>query len=156
VVTTAAVTATTTTAVVAALDSGLVFGVWLVVGVANVSLAIAGFIGLEVVKGFCTMIRERSVVAVTWIVAIVDVAIVAVMTVIPGTSSDEHAADEPVGSIVAIRSARVRGVVEVSIWADWGYSNADGDLGGCKRSGAQQRKCDGGKSKRLYVGHWSS
>jgi hypothetical protein len=128
---TAAVTFATTamtasSAVVSALDAGLMFAAGGVVRVANMALAVARFVAVEVVEGLIAMLRHWTNIAVAWVVPIVDVAIVAVAAVIPGTGSDEYAAAaEPVRAIVAVWSARVRGVVEVSVRAYRGYADVN-------------------------------
>jgi len=109
---------------------------WRMSGVADVALAIASFIALEVLKGLRAARRHRSTVAVVRIVAVVDVSVKTVGAVEPGAGADEDATSEPVGSIVAVGGAVVRGVVEVSIGANRSCADVDPDRnlrGSCGR-----------------------
>jgi hypothetical protein len=60
--------------------------------VAYVALIIMRLVRLEVVEGLCPAPRQRSVVSVARIIAIVHMAIKAVGTVEPGAGSDEYPA----------------------------------------------------------------
>jgi hypothetical protein len=149
----AAVFTAASASVIAALDSGLMLSGCRMVGGADVSLAIAGFVGLEVIEGLGATFRQRPVVAVMWIVTVVDVAVVAVMTVVPGPGSDEDAADEPVGAVVAIGRTVVGRVIEVAIGADRCDPDADCDLGWRYRPGAHEGKGNCEEYKRLETCH---
>jgi hypothetical protein len=118
------------TGVTAAVVAGEgVFPARIVTGVSNVPTSIARFVALEVVEGFRAAPRERSVIAVTRIVAVVDVAVKAGMAVEPGASSDKHTAIEPIWSVVAVGCAVVGFIVEVAIGAPRRHANTDRDLG---------------------------
>jgi len=110
--------------------------------VADMALSVASFIALEVVEGTRSATGDWTVVAVAGVKAIVHVAIKAMRAVEPGASAEEHAADEPVGAVVTVRSAIVRSVVEVAIRANGGYSNADGDLSGSRANRSSAEKGD--------------
>ena len=115
---------------VEALSSSKVLVACIVVGLPDVALAVARFVALEVIEGLCAAIRERSAVAVVGIVAVIDVAVEAMVTVEPRAGADEDATVEPVGTVVAVGGAVVGGVVEIAVGAvGWG-SDADGDLSG--------------------------
>ena len=103
-VTAAAVLSTATAAgrAVEALSACSVLVCGLVAGVADVAVAVAGLIALEVVEGLRAATRHGAVVAMVGIVAVVDVAVESMMAVIPGPSPDEYAPDEPIRPIVAI------------------------------------------------------
>ena len=60
--------------------------------VANVALAVAGFVGVEVVEARLSAAGQRAVVAVTRVKAVVDMAVKATMAVEPGAGTDEYAA----------------------------------------------------------------
>ena len=129
--------ATATTTAIASLDSRLMLVYRFVAGVADVALAVASFVAVEVLKGLSTTIGNRSVIAVVGIVAVIDVTIEAMGAVKPRAGAYEEAAIKPVGTVVAVGSAVVRGVVEVSVGAHRCDSNVDRDLGRCHRSCAQ-------------------
>ncbi len=84
-----ATTMAASSAVVSALDSGLMFAAGFMASVSYMALAVAGFVSVEVIEWLLAMFWHGANVAVSWIVAIVDVAVEAVMAVIPRTSSNE-------------------------------------------------------------------
>jgi hypothetical protein len=59
-------------------------------GIAYMALPVARLIPLEVLEWLHTATRQWPVITVTWIVAVVDVAIKAVWPVKPGTCSNEQ------------------------------------------------------------------
>jgi hypothetical protein len=149
VVTAAAVFAPAAAGVTTALISGAVFVRRLVAGVTYVALWIVGFVPLEVVEGLGTALWHWACVSVARIVAIVDMAVEAAVAVVPGTGTDEYSAGKPVGTIVAVRSAGVWGVVKVPVGAYGCGSDADGDLSGCYGDTAHESNCEGRESQRL-------
>jgi hypothetical protein len=151
VTTTTAVTSTVTASV---LIAAAVFGSWTVAGVAHVALSITAFVSVKVIERFRSVLRQRAVIPVVGIIAIIDVAVPAMMAVIPGASSDEDSTDEPIGTIVAVRGAFIRGIVKVSVWADRSDSDVDGDLGWCDRGGARECCYESNENKRLAMGHF--
>jgi hypothetical protein len=94
------------------------------------------------------------VIAVVGVIAVVDVAVEAVRAMEPGACSDEQAATEPVGAVVAVGGAVVWGVVEVSVRAYRGHADTDGDLGGSYVPGGEQQ-CGGygGKCEGFQIAH---
>jgi hypothetical protein len=70
--------------------------------VADVALPIAGFIPLEVGERPRTALRQRAVIAVVRIVAVIDVTVVAAGAVEPWARPDEHAAQEPIRAVIAV------------------------------------------------------
>jgi hypothetical protein len=107
-----------------------VFSLSFMGSVAYVASPIPGLVCLEVVEALRSALRHRSSVTVMGIKAVVDVAIKAVMTMKPRTSSEKHSANKPIGPIVAVGSAVIRGVVEVSVRAHGSRPDiyADGNL----------------------------
>jgi hypothetical protein len=75
---------------------------------------------------------HREPHSVAWIVAIVDMAVEAGTTVVPGTSSDEHPPVEPVRPIVAVGRAAIRSIVVIAIGARRRNSDTDRNLGWCR------------------------
>jgi hypothetical protein len=96
---------------------------------AYVALRIMRLVSLEVVELLASARRQRSMIPVMRIIAIVDVAIKAVRAVEPGAGSEEHAAHKPIRPIVAVGRTVIRSIVEVAVGADWRHSNTDGNLG---------------------------
>jgi hypothetical protein len=96
-----------TAAVVTPLGSCATFTGAVMTGVAYVALAIPCLVRVEVVERLISACGHRSDVTMTRIVVVVDVAIEAARTVIPRTGSYEHAATEPIWSIVAVRRTTV-------------------------------------------------
>ena len=105
--------------------SGGMFVGRFVAGIAYVALWVMGFVSLEVVEGLGTALRHWTCVSVSRIVTIVDVTIEAAVAVVPGTGTDEYSAGEPVGTVVTVRGAGVRGVVKVPVGAYGCRSDAD-------------------------------
>jgi hypothetical protein len=96
------------------------------------TLAVARLIGLKVVERNGAAFRHRTVVAVVWVIAVINVAVEAVRAVEPWAGADEHSTGEPVRAVVAIGGAVVGRIVVVAIRADWGRAEVytDGDLRG--------------------------
>ena len=119
------------TAAVAAYESARVLAAGVMSGIADMALAIACLIAVEVIEGLLAAIRHGSGVSVAGVIPIIDVAIEAGVTVIPRTSADEDASVEPVGTIVAVGGAVVRSVVVVAVGASrcGADANTDGNLG---------------------------
>jgi hypothetical protein len=129
---TAAVLATATfvRSAVEALGSGEVLAAWVVASVADMTVSVTRFVAVEVVEGLGSALGHGAVVAVTGVVAIIDVAIEAVGAVEPRAGADEEAAVKPVGTVVPVGGAVVGRVVEVAVGAYGRGSDADGDLRG--------------------------
>src|SRR5579863_2136471 len=127
-------------------------------GVAYVASAIARFVSLEVVEALRPALRQRSNVTVMRIEAVVDMAVKTVTPVKPGTSSNKYPANKPVGSIVAIRSTVIRGVVEIPVRAHGSHSDvyADGNLGWRHGYTTQKASHESCESKRTDFEHDSS
>jgi hypothetical protein len=146
---TAAAVVAATARVTAALEASTMFVAWLVSGVAYVTLWVAGFVAVEVVEGLLVSLGHGACVAVTGVVAVVDVSVESAAAVVPGAGADEDSAGEPVGAVVAIGSAGVGSVVKVSVGAVGSRSDADGDLGRCYEDAADQRHGESGEGERL-------
>jgi hypothetical protein len=111
------------------------FAAGIMTGVAYVASPVARFISVEVIEGLRAPLRHWAVVAVSRIVAVVNVAEKAGVAVEPGAGPDEDAAIEPIGPIVAIGCAIVGRIVKVPIGAHGRDANADRHLGcRCRRA----------------------
>jgi hypothetical protein len=99
--------------------------------VAYVASPIPRLISMEVVEALRPAIWQRSNVTVMRIEAVVNMAVKAVRAMKPGTSSKKHPANKPIGTVIAVRSAVIWGVVKVSVRAHGSHSDvyADGNLG---------------------------
>jgi hypothetical protein len=135
-----------------------VFSVRIVAGVADVASAITGLVSLEVVEALRPALRQRSNVTVVRIKAIVDVAPEAVRSVKPGAGSDKHAANKPIRPVITVRSAVIRGIVEVPVRADGSRSDvyADRNLGSRHRRTAEKASNENCESKHTDFEHDSS
>jgi hypothetical protein len=118
-----------------------VFIARIMVGVAYMALSIPRLVPVEVVERLRTALRQRSMVTLARVVAVVDVAVKAVWAVKPGASSKKHPANKPIGPIVAIGSAVIWLIVEVPIGARRRHSDADANLRWPQRYTAQQGNC---------------
>jgi hypothetical protein len=107
------------------------FSLSFMASIAYVASPIPRFVSPEVVEAFRPALGQRSNVTVMRIVAVVDVSVKLVTTVKPGASSKKHPAHKPIGPIVAVGSAVIRGVVEVPVRTRGSRSDvyADANLG---------------------------
>ncbi len=120
-----------------------------------VASPITCLVSLEVVEALRPALRQRSSVTVMRIKAVVDMAVKAVRAVKPGASSKKHAANKPIGPIVAVRSTVVWDIVEVPVRAHGSRSDvyADGNLGLRHRCTAQKGSCESCESKHYDFEH---
>ncbi len=133
----------------AAGESGAVLGAAIMAGIAGMAVRIDGRAGMKAIERLLAARRQRAMIAVMWIPAVVDVAVEASRAVEPGSSPDEDTTDEPVRSIVAIGRTVIRGIAEVSVRANGCGPDLDGNLSGRDRRAAQQRYGESRESKQL-------
>jgi len=112
------------------------------IGVADIALAIASFVTLEVVESLGAAAWKRAIVAMMGVKAVIDMAVEAGVPVEPGSGADEEPTFKPVGAVVAIGSTVVGRVVKVAVGANGGHSNVDPDLGGSCGWSAQEGDCE--------------
>jgi hypothetical protein len=144
----------TATVTAAAPTSGQgVFAAAIMARVAYVTSSIPRLVGVEVVELLLPAPWQRSNVTVMGIIAVVDVAVEAVRAVKPGASANKYATGKPIGAVVAVGSAVIRGIVEVPIGAHRRDANVDGDLGGSYGNTADEGDGESGESQNLTVGH---
>ncbi len=93
-----------------------------------VAMRVVCFVGLKVVERLGAMIGQRTVITMPRIVAVVYVTDEPTRAVKPGAGSDEDSADEPVGTVIAVRSAWVGGIVEITIRTHRRDPDVDGNL----------------------------
>lgn len=108
-------------------------------GIAYVALPIPRFVRVKVVERLFPATRQRAMIAITRIEAVIDVTIEATRTVEPGPGSYEDAASEPIRTVVAVGSAVIRGIVKVSVGANRGYTDINRNLSRCFRAGGEQK-----------------
>ena len=128
----------TTVATAMALSSGAAFTGPIMARTPDVTLPVSRLVSVEVVERLFPALGDRTVVTVSRIIAIVDVAVKAMGAVKPGTSSDKESTDEPIRPIVAIRRTAVGSVVVVTVRAARGQTDADSNLSLCNGSGSRQ------------------
>jgi hypothetical protein len=120
---------------------------------ACVAAPITHLVSVEVIESLVSTSRKWATVAVVWIEAVINVAVEIVGTVEPGTGSDKDASGEPLGPVIPVWSAVVRGVVVVPIRANRRCSDIDGDLGRCRARYAQQSSNQGWEAKEFPMAH---
>ena len=98
---------------------------------ADMASAISRFVGVEVIKRRFAAARERSVVTVLRVKAIINVAVKTTTTMEPRTRANENPARKPIWSIVPIWSTGVRRVIKVPVGTNGRSSDADRNLGLC-------------------------
>ena len=139
----------------AAMESCAVFPAAVMASIAGVTTAVASFVGVEVFKRSLTVSGDRPSITVAWIPAVIYVTVKTRMSMEPRSGADENAADEPVGSVVAIGSAIVRGVVEVTVGTyRWG-SNAYRNLRRCVSAGSAKEAREREQAKSPETMHIS-
>jgi hypothetical protein len=120
------------------------------------ALRVMRFVGMKVAKGLLPALRERSMVAVVRIEAVIHMAIKPAMAVIPGTSPDKYPSGEPIRPVETIWRAVIRGIVEVAIWTHRRNADIDGYLRRRTRRAAQDTRRKSRKCKNLQITHSSS
>ena len=111
-------------------------------GIAGMAVSIARLITAEVVELLIAARRQRSVIAMMRIEAVIDMAVETGVPMEPGTGSDEDSVGEPVGPVIAVGRALIRRIVKVPVRADRSYSDADGDLRGRGPRATKQGNCE--------------
>jgi hypothetical protein len=125
-----------------------------VASAAFVATSITHLVSVEMIEGLLSTFRVWTNVAVMWIKAIINVSVEVVGAVEPRTGTDEHAAGEPLGTVVPVWGAVVWGDVIVAIRASRLCSDIDGDVGGgCRAGDAQHSGNQGGKCKDFQITH---
>jgi hypothetical protein len=78
--------------------------------------------------GMFSPVRKSASISMVRIEMIVYVPVKVGRPAVPRTRADEGASDEPFRSVVAVRSARIRRVIEIAIRTDWGRTNSHANL----------------------------
>jgi len=112
-----------------------------------VAASITHLVSVEVIEGLVSAFRMWTNVAVMRIEVVINMAVEIVGPVEPRAGSDEHAATEPLGSVVPVWRAVVRGHIVVAIRAHRFCSDIDGDLRGCRARNTQQSGNQGRKAR---------
>ena len=99
----------------AAISGKRVFSVRIMASVTYVASPVPRLVPLEVVKALGSAPRQRPAVAMMRIKAVVDMAVKAVRTMEPWASAKKHPTNKPIGPVVAVWSAVIRGIIEVSV-----------------------------------------
>jgi hypothetical protein len=128
--------------------SGDMFSTSVMAGVADVAMPVLPLVSVEMGERLFPVGREWSVVAVTRIVAVVDMAIKPVRTVKPWPGPDKHTPDKPIRPIVAIGSTLIGSKVEVAIGAHRRHPDVDGYLRRCTRKAAHHGRSESRKRKK--------
>jgi hypothetical protein len=131
--------------------------------VVTVSIVVCGAmevfgVSVPAFAGFFTTCGVRAVIAMVWVVVVVDGTAEVLGSVEPGAGSDEDSAGEPLGTVVAVWSAGIgRGSV-VAVWALRRYADAYCDLGqGLGRSCYEEAETSHCRCcKDFDAAHWVS
>jgi len=104
-------------------------------GLGNVAAAVPHFVSLEVSAidalcrfGFLARFRRGTGIAVVRMETVIDVALEFVSAMEPRAGANEAVAVEPLGTVVAGRSATIRSDVVVPVGTIGRYSDFDADL----------------------------
>lgn len=74
-------------------------------------------------------LRKLTPVTEARIVVAIHISVKAFGAAKPWSRTNEDSSGEPLRSVVSKRSAGIRGVIEVTVWANRGHSDIDRDLG---------------------------
>jgi hypothetical protein len=131
------------------------FAAGFVAGVAHVATAITCFVSMEVIEGLFAALGQRSSVTAPGIVAVIDMAKEAAGATEPWARSEEDSSIKPVGPVVPVGSAVVRGIVEVAVRANGGRPDVHSDGNLCRGPGcaAKKRECKSREDKESKMGH---
>jgi hypothetical protein len=99
---------------------------------AHMAAPITHLVPVEVIECPISVLRDWTIVAVMWVEAVVHLAVEIVCAMEPRADPDKHTAAKPLRSIVPLRGAVVRRIVEISIGASRRYADIDGDPGRCR------------------------
>jgi hypothetical protein len=123
--------------------------------VAYVASPISRLVRLKVVEALRPVLRQWSSVTVMRIVAVVDRSVKAVRAVKPGACSNKQPARKPIRPIVAVRSAVVRGVVEIAVRTLRSHSDvyANGNLSRRPRCRPQKTSYENCQNQRTDFEH---
>jgi hypothetical protein len=97
--------------------SGLVLIAKIMRRIPDMTEAIACFVAMEASIRALATARERTVIAIVWIEAVIHVTVKAARSMEPRACADEDASGEPVRAVVAVRCAVIGRVIEVAIRA---------------------------------------
>jgi len=122
----------------AACKSGAVLVRGFMCCMAHIPVSIARFIALKMRKCMCVTVRQRAMISMTWIVPVIYVSIKTMRTMEPRAGANKDSARKPVRSVVAIGSAIIRRVVEISVRTYRRNADANGNLG-CMSFGGFRR-----------------
>jgi hypothetical protein len=111
--------------------SGIVFAGSVMGRGTRVSMLIVRRVCTKAGERLLTAFRHRSVVAVTRIVALVDVTVKSMMPVEPWAGADEYPASKPVRAVVAIGCTVIRSIREIAVGAHWSHTDVDRHLRRC-------------------------
>ena len=84
----------------------------------NITVPVTRFVGLEMIEGGRTPFRQRAVVAVTRVITVIHMTYPACRPVKPGPCTNKHAANKPIGAVIAVGSAVIRSVIKIAIRTD--------------------------------------
>jgi hypothetical protein len=115
--------------------------------VAYVASPISRLVCLEVVEALRPALRQWPSIAVMRIKSVIDMSVKSVRAVKPWACSKKHSAHKPIRPVITIRSTVIRGIVEVSVRANWSRSDfyANCNLGlrrGCTAQKASYENCE--------------
>lgn len=99
--------------------------------------------------GMLATSRERPSITEARIVIVVDVPTEANRSMEPRAGTDKDAANKPLRSVITEWRALVGGVVEVAVWANRRYSNADRDL--CRALLGSRDEAEGCNSRQNQI-----
>ncbi len=84
----------------------------------HMAAAVTGLIRLEMIKCLRTACGQRAPVPMMRVEAVIHVAMETRRAVEPRTYTDKYAGVKPIRPVVPIWSTVIRGVIEISIWAN--------------------------------------
>ena len=133
---------------IAALSACTMFSTAIVAGIADVALPVPRLVGLKVIERPISSVWHWTGIAIARVVPVIDMAIESAAAVEPRTCANKYPTLEPVGAIVAIGRAVVRGIVVITVRTAWRHSYADRNLSRC---GCAQGEPNAKRRERKYL-----
>jgi hypothetical protein len=133
--------------------AGGMFARPIMAGIAHMAISVPRFVCVEIVVRLLPSRRIRSVVPMTRIVVVVDMAIKSVRSVKPRAGPNEHSPIKPIWPVVAKRCTIVGRKVVVAVRTHGGYPNVDGYLRGRTRKAARHGRSESGKRESFQITH---
>jgi hypothetical protein len=126
--TVASTTAAVTTTAKSAASLWVPFACRLMSCVPYVALSVASLVPVKMIERLLATPWHRPLITMMGVIAVINMSIEAARTVEPPSSANEDTSIKPIRTVKAIRSAIIRGIVEISVGTDRFHANGNPNL----------------------------